>query len=211
MVFNQFAFGAQQDQSDFVWLTIMSLFEVDDPSASVASDDNFTLSEEETSSVVDEGSEEFKMDHTVPPGWSYIPGWRRNNQKFKCPKGYIYRSRAAAFEKMISKKEYSIQDKMAMKQLLKYEGWEDSEHIPVGWKIKKYKNHTVKIFMEQGGRRFNSASKALKFVKMYKKYYSADDLKKLEALATGKNTFFPQRRQSSGKSILSCGKLSVTN
>merc|ERR1740129_1554960 len=85
----------------------------------------------------------------------------------------------------MSRKDYSIQDTMAMKQLLKYEGWEESKNIPVGWRIKKYKNHTAKIFMEQGGRRFNSASKALKFVKMYRKYYSADDLRKLEALATG--------------------------
>ena len=34
--------------------------------------------------------------------------------------------------------------------------------------------------MEQGGKRFSSASKALKFVRMYKKYYSVEDLKKLE-------------------------------
>ena len=185
MVFNQFVVGAQQDQSDFVQLTIMSLFEDNDPSASVASEEIVTLSEEKISNVAEEGSEEFKMDHTVPPGWSYIPGWRINNQKFKCPKGYIYQSRATAFEKMISRKDYSIQDTMAMKQLLKYEGWEESKHIPVGWKIKTYKNNSVKLFMEQGGRRFNSASKALKFVKMYRKYYSVDDLRKLEALATG--------------------------
>ena len=65
---------------------------------------------------------------------------------------------------MILTKEYSIQDIMTMKQLLKYEGWEESKHIPVGWKMKKYENNTVKLFMEQGGKRFNSASKALKFV-----------------------------------------------
>ena len=99
--------GAQQDQSDFVRITIMSLLEPNEPSANVASEENVTLSEEEISTFAEEGLEEFKMDHTVPPGWSYIPGWRINNQKFKCPKGYIYRSRATAFEKMISKKEYT--------------------------------------------------------------------------------------------------------
>ena len=51
--------------------------------------------------------------------------------------------------------------------------------------MKKYENNTVKIFMEQGGKRFNSASKALKFVRRYRKYYSVEDLKKLEALSTG--------------------------
>ena len=34
-----------------------------------------------------------------------------NNQKFRCPRGQVYRSRATAFEKMILTKEYSIQDR----------------------------------------------------------------------------------------------------
>ena len=73
-------------------------------------DDNLTLNESQNVPDMDEGLEEFKMDHTVPPGWSYSPGWRRNNQKFRCPRGQVYRSRATAFEKMILTKEYSIQD-----------------------------------------------------------------------------------------------------
>ena len=48
---------------------------------SVSSDDNLTLNEANNVPDMDEGLEEFKMDHTVPPGWSYSPGWRRNNQK----------------------------------------------------------------------------------------------------------------------------------
>ena len=91
-------------------------------------DDNLTLNESQNVPDMDEGLAEFKMDHTVPPGWSYSPGWRRNNQKFRCPRGQVYQSRATAFEKMILTKEYSIQDILTMKQLLKYEGWEESEH-----------------------------------------------------------------------------------
>ena len=35
-------------------------------------------------------------------------------------------------------------------KVTRYEGWEDSKHIPDGWKMKKYENYTVKCFMEQG-------------------------------------------------------------
>ena len=56
--------GAQQDQSDFVQLTIMSLFEDNDPSASVASEEIVTLSEEKISNVAEEGSK-------LGPDWNF--------------------------------------------------------------------------------------------------------------------------------------------
>ena len=43
----------------------------------------------------------------------------------------------------------------------------------------------------------------------YPRENAETDLEEASEVKQDRNTFFPQRRQSSGKSILSCGKLSV--
>ena len=84
------------------------------------------------------GKEDFKTDHTVPLGWSYN-GVLAARQFFrlKCPLGNIYRSRADALGKMYSSGKYSKEEIEMIKDSLKYEGWEENETIPKGWRIKR--------------------------------------------------------------------------
>ena len=131
------------------------------------------------------GNEDFKADHTVPPGWTY-KGVIASGRHFhlKCPLGNIYRSRADAFSKMYSSGKYSREEVEMIKESLKYEGWEENETIPKGWRIKRDKHYSIYLF-EQGGKKFKSALKALRFVKTYSKYYSEEDLEKLKILTMG--------------------------
>lgn len=108
----------------------------------------------------------FLSDHTVPPGWRF-KGTLASRKRFtlQCPNGNQYRSRSDAFEKMIISRRYSDNDISAMESCLKYEGWEDTEALPEGWKLKRrFESKSSTLVMEQGGRKFNSAIKALELL-----------------------------------------------
>ena len=132
--------------------------------------------------------EDFRTDQSVPPGWSYkgvIAS--RKNFSLKCPLGNIYRSRADALTKMYSSGKYSKEEIQMIKDCLKYKGWEENENIPKGWRIKRVGHYSV-FYLEQGGKKFKSAVKAFKFVKKYNKYYSEEDLEKLQIMTNGLRT-----------------------
>ena len=121
----------------------------------------------------------FETDHTIPSGWSK----RGKGSAFflKSPEGAIFRSRRNAFEEMLINGRQSDEEIEAMRRCLVHEGWEDREDIPDGWKIKK-KAYGI-FLMEQGGRMLESTSKALEFLKKYRKYYSDTDYSKMLNLA----------------------------
>ena len=97
------------------------------------------INEEETKTRFDH--DQFKTDFTVPAGWRFKGNLGSGgNFLLKCPKGSIYRSRADAFEKMYSSGKYSQEEIEALKHCLKYEGWQDNDTIPKGWKIRRGKN-----------------------------------------------------------------------
>ena len=75
-----------------------------------------------------------------------------------------------------------------MRQCLQYEGWKDREDIPDGWKIKRRHGTSGYQFLEQGGKRFQSAKQALEFVLKYKNYFSKSDADKLFSLARKGNS-----------------------
>ena len=130
-----------------------------------------SLDEASINMTSEDVKEDFKTDHTVPPGWSFR-GVIASRKVFrlKCPLGNIYRSRADALGKMYSSGKYSKEEVEMIKECLKYEGWEENETTPKGWRIKRV-NHSIYL-LEQGGKKFKSSLKALEFVKTYRKYYS---------------------------------------
>ena len=127
--------------------------------------------------------DQYKTDSTVPVGWIY-KGVLGSGKNFllKCPQGNIYRSRADAFEKMYSSGQYSQEETETLKHCLKYEGWEDNDDIPRGWKIKRGKHIHL---LEQGGKKFRSALKAYEFVKKHSRYYSTEGFNRLQILSKG--------------------------
>ena len=138
------------------------------------------INEEETK--IDD--DQYKTDATVPAGWIY-KGLLASGKTFflKCTKGNIYRSRADAFEKMCTSGKYSQEETETLKHCLKYEGWEDNDDIPRGWKIKRGpKKYSIQL-LEQGGKKFLSALKAYEFVKKHSKYYSTEDFNRLQILS----------------------------
>ena len=159
---------------------------------------------EEVHNIPSTESQHFEMfisDHTVPSGWRY-KGTLASRKRFtlQCPGGNQYRSRSDAFEKMIISGRYSDHDILAMQSSLKYEGWEDTEALPEGWKIKRrFESKSSILVMEQGGRKFNSAMKALEFVQTYSKYYTQDLIHKLQNLASQNSR---QKADESNKDIL---------
>ena len=143
----------------------------------------------------------FRSDHTVPPGWSF-KGTLASRKRFtlQCPQGFQYRSRSDAFEKMIISGRYSDHDILAMMSCLKHEGWEDTEGLPEGWKLKRRSDSKTSTFvMEQGGRKFTSATKALDFVNTHSKYYTQDVFDKLRNLISQNSK---QEADESHKNIL---------
>ena len=133
-------------------------------------EETVSLDEASNNMITDEGKDvngeekrldvgDFHTDHTVPLGWSY-KGVLASGKHFqlKCPLGNIYRSRADAFAKMYSSGKYSTKEIELIKDSLKYEGWEENETIPNGWRIKRDKNSSI-FLLEQGGKRFLSSTK----------------------------------------------------
>ena len=124
-------------------------------------------------------SASFVSDQTVPAGWSYRG--QGNLAFIKSPRGDVFRSRRKAFEDMVGAgTKHSVQEILDMRTCLKYEGWEESNQIPQGWMINRKKKAI--ILMEQGGKSFNSVPEAMKFVKLYQKYYSPENLQLLQNL-----------------------------
>ena len=117
-------------------------------------------------------------DHTVPFGWSY----KGEGSLFsiKSPTGTSFRSRRQAFEAMVVSGKHSFGEINNMKQCLQYEGWQENDRLPDGWRIKIMLK--AYWFMEQGGRRFQSITEAVRFVQTYQKYYKEGDAELLSNL-----------------------------
>ena len=71
---------------------------------------------------------------------------------------------------MYSSGKYSKEEIEMIKDSLKYEGWEENETIPKGWRSKRGQAGNQQ-YLEQGGKKFRSALMAYRFVKNYSKYY----------------------------------------
>ena len=122
---------------------------------------------------------QFVSDRTVPAGWCYRG--QGSTAFVKSPSGEVFRSRRQAFKEMVGAgSKHSVQEMLDMRTCLKYEGWEESKQIPQGWMINRKKKAI--ILMEQGGKSFNSVPEAMKFVKLYQKYYSPENLQLLQNL-----------------------------
>ena len=107
-------------------------------------DDSSLLIENKTSPGTFQTStshNEYKVDLTIPPGWSGKGGGR--SFFLRSPSGETFRSRRAAFEEMIISGKYQDAEINAMRDSLIHEGWEDSTDIPDGWKIKKRTSDTL--------------------------------------------------------------------
>ena len=118
---------------------------------------------------------DFITDHTVPDGWSYkgVGG----SLRIYSPDGSMFQSRRQLFEGMIASGKHSFEEINNIKYYLQFEGWEESDKIPFGWRIKIRQGQTSRniLLMEQGGKRFGSVSEAVKFVRTYQKYYKESD------------------------------------
>ena len=118
---------------------------------------------------------DFITDHTVPVGWSYkrVGG----SLTIYSPDGLMFKSRRQIFEAMIASGKHSFEDINNMKYYLQFEGWQESDKIPFGWriKIKQGKKFREIFLMEQGGKRFGSVSEAVRFIRTYQKYYRESD------------------------------------
>ena len=134
-------------------------------------------------------SESFISDASVPLGWSYKG--EGGKAFIKSPTGETYRSRRQAFEEMVGAgTKFSVQEILDMRTCLRFEGWDENDQIPQGWMIKRKadgKGRGKAIFlMEQGGKSFRSVPDAMKFVKLYQKYYSPENIHMLQKLSSAK-------------------------
>ena len=68
-----------------------------------------------------------------------------------------------------------------MKSTLKHEGWRESDELPKGWMLKDMKDRKPH-YLGLGGEIFESISKAAEFVTKYEKYFSQEDLNKIQEL-----------------------------
>ena len=87
-------------------------------------------------------------------------------------------SRRQMFETMIESGKHSFAEINKMKHYLQFEGWQESDKIPVGWRIKIIQGKSSRTYfhlIEQGERRFRS----VKFVQTYRKYYKEGDAEML--------------------------------
>ena len=118
---------------------------------------------------------DFITDHTVPVGWSYkrVGG----SLTIYSPDGLMFKSRRQIFEAMIASGKHSFEDINNMKYYLQFEGWQESDKIPFGWRIKIRQGQKSRyiFLMEQGGKRFESVSEAVRFIRTYQKYYRESD------------------------------------
>ena len=142
-------------------------------------------------------SDSFISDESVPAGWCY----KGEAQKafIKSPTGNLFRSRRQAFEEMVGAgTKYSVQEILDMRSCLRFEGWTESDQIPQGWMIKRKTDSKGKrsaiLLMEQGGKSFKSVPDAMKFVKLYQKYYSPENLKLLLNITTAKHFITAKHR-----------------
>ena len=65
---------------------------------------------------------------------------------------------------MYSSGKYSQEEIEALKHCLKYEGWQDNDTIPKGWKIRRGKKRSIHL-LEQGGKNFCRRSKHTSLLK----------------------------------------------
>ena len=122
---------------------------------------------------------DYITDHTVPIGWSYkgVGG----SLRIRSPEGSDFRSRRQALEAMIVSGRHSFEEINTMKYFLQFEGWQESDKIPFGWRLKIHQSPKSRniLLMEQGGKKFCSVSEAVKFVYKYQKYYKEGDAEML--------------------------------
>ena len=109
---------------------------------------------------------DFITDHTVPVGWSYkgVGG----SLRIYSPDGSMFQSRRQLFEAMIASGKHSFEEINNMKYYLQFEGWQESDKIPVGWRTKNIQEKSSRryfLLIEQVGRSCKICSNILKILK----------------------------------------------
>jgi len=112
-------------------------------------------------------------DSTVPAGWKS----RSSNDRkyFLSPDGQQYPCRRAALQQML-KSEYEKEEIEEMRSMLQYEGWEKSEHLPLGWlqKISHDKKHVSVKLLTVEGNMLESYKTAIEYMESLSHYNGKD-------------------------------------
>lgn len=108
-------------------------------------------------------------DSTLPPGWRFreVEG-KRPRRSYLSPEGQQVASRMAALQHLLEE-GVPGEEVEAMRNTLKHEGWQQSNHLPQNWFYKPNKWH-FDILSEEGGcfRSFQTATEFM--VKQHPKY-----------------------------------------
>jgi len=119
-------------------------------------------------------------DETVPPNWKVrvIEGKTRKTF-FLSEDGNQFACRRSALQHMI-KENYPESEIMVMREKLAYEGWEDDDLLPQGWKVRKSEGSTNGVFdvnyyyLSSDGTMFHSTRAVITYMKNRQDYNQSD-------------------------------------
>ena len=114
---------------------------------------------------------------TIPKNWELT-----EKGELKAPGGKIYKNRRVALKEMVTSGLFTRPEVDMMRSCLKFEGWTESPDLPSGWMTKKRNRNKNVMFATSDGDLFQSVVAAVTFVRKYQKYFSEDDIEKIEKL-----------------------------
>merc|ERR550519_742400 len=110
-------------------------------------------------------------DDTVPKGWkTRVYEGKRTVKFFLAPDGTQFPCRRAGLQHMISQKYHQVEIEV-MRVMLKFEGWEETELLPSGWKFRRTEGTSKGVynseccFLSKEGKMFHSTKAAIEHMK----------------------------------------------
>jgi len=119
-------------------------------------------------------------DDTVPKGWkTRVFEGKKTKKFFLAPDGTQFACRRVGLQHMISKnnEEDEIEE---MRDMLKHEGWEETDMLPHGWRVRKTEGSTKGVynsecyFLSKKGQMFHSTKAVIEHMKGNEQYDEED-------------------------------------
>ena len=108
-------------------------------------------------------SYKWEENQTIPEGWKMRTAESKTGkQYFLSPEGLAFSSRFVAFRHMV-KENYPQSEISNMRKCLKFENWQESPLLPLGWSFKETDGSHGVAFLSERGTFFKSFIRALKF------------------------------------------------